>query len=189
MTAESTQSDIVLQIDGVTKTFPGVMALSNMTIDLRRAEVHAVCGENGAGKSTLMKLITGIYPPDSGTMKLNGQLLKLHNPNDAYSKGIAIIFQETSLFPDLTVLENIFMGHELMRPLFGVRGLAPILDYGAMRTKAHEIFARLGMDIDLDGRVSELGVAIRQIVEIAKALSFDSRILILDEPTAAFDQQ
>ena len=185
MASEFAESDIVLQIQGVTKTFPGVVALSGMTIDLRRAEVHAVCGENGAGKSTLMKLITGIYQPDSGTMKLNGKLLKLHNPNDAYAKGIAIIFQETSLFPELSVLENIFMGHEIRKPLLGFAGFVQILDYEAMRTKAREIFTRLGIEVDLEGRVSELGVATKQIVEIAKALSFDSRILILDEPTAA----
>jgi len=85
--------EVVLQMEGINKTFPGVRALSNMSIDLRRGEVHAVCGENGAGKSTLMKLITGVYQPDSGEMKLNGQPLKVHNPNDAYAKGIAIIFQ------------------------------------------------------------------------------------------------
>jgi ABC-type sugar transport system ATPase subunit len=176
---------VVLQMEGINKTFPGVKALSNMSIDLRRGEVHAVCGENGAGKSTLMKLITGVYQPDSGEMKLNGQLLKVHNPNDAYAKGIAIIFQETSLFPDLTILENIFMGHELRRPLAGVVKFASFLDYPAMRRKAREIFGRLGMEIDLDARVSQLSVASKQMVEIAKALSFDSSILILDEPTAA----
>jgi len=178
-------ADVVLQMEGINKTFPGVKALSNMNIDLRRGEVHAVCGENGAGKSTLMKLITGVYQPDSGEMRLNGQLLKVHNPNDAYSKGIAIIFQETSLFPDLTILENIFMGHELRRPLAGVVKFASFLDYPAMRRKAREIFGRLGMEIDLDVRVSQLSVASKQMVEIAKALSFDSSILILDEPTAA----
>ena len=172
-------------MEGINKTFPGVKALSNMSIDLRRGEVHAVCGENGAGKSTLMKLITGVYQPDSGEMRLNGQLLKVHNPNDAYAKGIAIIFQETSLFPDLTILENIFMGHELRRPLAGVVKFASFLDYPAMRRKAREIFGRLGMEIDLDARVSQLSVASKQMVEIAKALSFDSSILILDEPTAA----
>jgi ABC-type sugar transport system ATPase subunit len=178
-------TELVLQMEGITKTFPGVRALSNMNIDLRLGEVHAVCGENGAGKSTLMKLITGVYPPDSGEMKLNGKPLIVHNPNDAYAKGIAIIFQETSLFPDLTILENIFMGHELRRPLAGFVKFASILDYPAMRAKAREIFGRLGMELDLDERVSQLSVASKQMVEIAKALSFDSRILILDEPTAA----
>jgi ABC-type sugar transport system ATPase subunit len=187
METESGKSgkDIVLRMEGIDKSFPGVRALSGMSIDLRRAEVHAICGENGAGKSTLMKLITGVYQPDSGSITLNGTELKVKNPNDAYSKGIAIIFQETSLFPDLTVLENIFMGHEIVRPFLGAFGFAPVLDYRAMRLKAGEIFGRLGMELDLDARVSALGVATKQMVEIAKALSFDSRILILDEPTAA----
>jgi ABC-type sugar transport system ATPase subunit len=176
---------VVLRIEGMNKSFPGVKALSNINIDLRRGEVHAVCGENGAGKSTLMKLITGVYQPDSGRMTLNGEALKVHNPNDAYGKGIAIIFQETSLFPDLSVLENIFMGHELRRSVARISGLPSFLDYPSMRAKAREIFERLGMDVELDARVSQLSVASKQMVEIAKALSFDSRILILDEPTAA----
>ncbi len=175
----------VLRIRSISKSFPGVNALTDMTIDLRHAEVHAVCGENGAGKSTLMKIITGIYKPDRGSMELNGEILEVKNPNEAYARGIAIIFQETSLFPDLTVLENIFMGHELRRPLLGAAKLFSILDYPAMRTKAKEIFDRLGMAVDLDVRVADLGVATKQMVEIAKALSFDSRILILDEPTAS----
>ena len=177
--------DVIIRMHGINKSFPGVQALSNMSIDLRRGEVHAVCGENGAGKSTLMKLITGVYKPDSGAMELNGQPLVVHNPNDAYAKGIAIIFQETSLFPELTILENIFMGHELRRSPKNAAWLPSILDYPAMRRKATEIFQRLGMEVDLNTRVAELSVAVRQMVEIAKALSFDSRILILDEPTAA----
>ena len=183
--SETDTDHVVLQIDSISKSFPGVDALKNMTIDLRHAEVHAVCGENGAGKSTLMKIITGIYKPDHGTMTLNGKTLEVKNPNDAYARGIAIIFQETSLFPELTVLENIFMGHEVTRPLVGTGKIFPILDYPAMREAAGQIFGRLGMDVDLDARVADLGVATKQMVEIAKALSFDSRILILDEPTAA----
>ncbi|MGO9310269.1 MAG: sugar ABC transporter ATP-binding protein [Spirochaetia bacterium] len=178
-------ADVVIEIEGINKSFPGVQALSNMSIDLRSGEVHAVCGENGAGKSTLMKLITGVYQPDSGQMRLNGKPLRVHNPNDAYSKGIAIIFQETSLFPELTILENIFMGHELRKSPGRVSWLPRLLDYPAMREKAREIFGRLGMDVDLNTPVSQLSVATRQMVEIAKALSFDSKILILDEPTAA----
>ncbi|MEI6387699.1 MAG: sugar ABC transporter ATP-binding protein [Spirochaetota bacterium] len=178
-------STTVLRLEGISKSFPGVKALDNMAIELRRGEIHAVCGENGAGKSTLMKLITGVYRPDSGTMSLNGAPLVVHNPNDAYAKGIAIIFQETSLFPELTVLENIFMGHEVVRPFLGGLAFLPVLDYPTMRARAKEIFSRLGMDLDLDARVADLGVATKQMVEIAKALSFDSSILILDEPTAA----
>jgi ABC-type sugar transport system ATPase subunit len=181
----SSGPEVVLHLEGITKSFPGVRALSGMTIDLRRAEVHAICGENGAGKSTLMKIITGIYKPDSGQMKLGGQPLDIKNPNEAYARGIAIIFQETSLFPDLTVLENLFMGHELKRPLFDSLRLFPILDYPAMRRKSAEIFGKLGMSVDLDAKVANLGVATKQMVEIAKALTFESSILILDEPTAA----
>lgn len=182
---DANTAEVVLRLEGIDKSFPGVRALAGMTIDLRHGEVHAVCGENGAGKSTLMKIITGVYQPDAGRMVLRGEDVRIHNPNDAYSKGIAIIFQETSLFPDLTVLENIFMGHEISRSFFGNSRFASILDYKAMRKQASEIFSRLGTDIDLDIRVSELGVATKQMVEIAKALSFDSSILILDEPTAA----
>ncbi|MGO8694850.1 MAG: sugar ABC transporter ATP-binding protein [Rectinemataceae bacterium] len=182
---ESPISEVVLRLESISKSFPGVQALSEMTIDLRRAEVHAICGENGAGKSTLMKIITGVYKQDSGQIILGGEIFDIKSPNDAYARGIAIIFQETSLFPDMTVLENVFMGHELKRPLVGNLKIFSILDYPAMRARAQEIFGRLGMMVDLDARVASLGVATKQMVEIAKALSFDSRILILDEPTAA----
>ena len=109
------KDDFILELQGIHKSFPGVKALQDMNIRLKRGEVHAVCGENGAGKSTLMKIITGVYRPDQGEIILNGEPLQPKNPNDAYAKGIAIIFQETSLFPDLTVLENLFMGHEIHR--------------------------------------------------------------------------
>ncbi len=179
------RDDTILEIKGLNKTFPGVHALVDFNLDLKRGEVHAVCGENGAGKSTLMKIITGVYKPDGGRIFLDGKELIVHNPNDAYSRGIAIIFQETSLFPDLTVLENLFMGHEICRSIVGSRKNPRFLDYPAMRRKAEEIFSKLGMHVDLDARIVDLGVAVKQMVEIAKALTFDSKILILDEPTAA----
>ena len=113
----------ILVIDKIDKSFPGVKALSGVSMDLRKGEVHAVCGENGAGKSTLMKIICGVYIPDAGKMTLNGEDYSIHNPNDAYEKGIAIIYQESSLFPELTVLENIFMGHEMQKPIL------PFLDF------------------------------------------------------------
>jgi ABC-type sugar transport system ATPase subunit len=175
----------VLKIDGVDKFFPGVRALSNITMDLRKGEVHAVCGENGAGKSTLMKIIAGVHKPNKGRMFLNGEEFTAENPNESYRQGIAIIYQEDSLFPDMTVLENIFMGHELRKPMLPVLKGLTILDYPAMRKRAREVLDRLGMAIDLDAKVSDLGVATKQMVEIAKALTFDSQILILDEPTAA----
>ena len=175
----------VLKIDGVDKFFPGVRALSNITMDLRNGEVHAVCGENGAGKSTLMKIIAGVHKPNKGRIFLNGEEFTADNPNESYSQGIAIIYQEDSLFPDLSVLENIFMGHEIRKPMLPVLRGFTMLDYPSMRKRAREVLDRLGMQIDLDAKVSDLGVATKQMVEIAKALTFDSQILILDEPTAA----
>ncbi|MCP5049501.1 MAG: sugar ABC transporter ATP-binding protein, partial [bacterium] len=180
--AEAVNSGIILHIEGVDKSFPGVKALSNMNLDLKYGEVHGVCGENGAGKSTLMKIITGVHKPDCGRITLRGEEFTVHNPNEAYAHGIAIIFQEMSLFPDLTVLENLFMGHEYRKNFLpGIK----MLDYPAMQEKADEIFGRLGMQVDPDARVANLGVATKQMVEIAKALTFDSQILILDEPTAS----
>ena len=176
--------DIILKLEDICKSFPGVKALDHMQIELARGEMHAVCGENGAGKSTMMKVITGVYKADSGNMYLNGEKVSIREPNDAYAKGIAIIFQETSLFKDLTVLENIFMGHEPVKKVFG--GINNI-DYKAMRTKAQQIFEFLGIDKDIsfDAKVDDLGVAAKQMVEIAKALTYDANILIFDEPTAA----
>lgn len=175
----------ILVVDSIDKSFPGVKALSDVSMDLRKGEVHAICGENGAGKSTLMKIICGVYQLDAGKMYLNGEDYSIQDPNDAYARGIAIIYQESSLFPELTVLENIFMGHEIQKPILPFLKLIKINDYPTMRRKARAIFERLGMDIDLDTIVSGLGVATKQMIEIAKALTFDSPILILDEPTAA----
>lgn len=172
----------ILKLEHIYKSFPGVKALDDMQIELEQGEMHAVCGENGAGKSTLMKVITGVYKADSGNMYLNGEKITVKEPNDAYGKGIAIIFQETSLFKDLTVLENMFMGHEPVKSICGIKNL----DYAAMHKKADEIFGFLGItDIAYDEKIDNLGVAAKQMVEIAKALTYDASILIFDEPTAA----
>lgn len=173
---------IILKLENIYKSFPGVKALDNMQIELEKGEMHAVCGENGAGKSTLMKVITGVHKADKGSMYLNGEKIEIKEPNDAYGKGIAIIFQETSLFKDLTVLENMFMGHEPVKKILGIDNI----DYSKMREKAEEIFVFLGIEnIDLEEKVDKLGVAAKQMVEIAKALTYDANILIFDEPTAA----
>ncbi|MDB5052468.1 MAG: transporter [Bacilli bacterium] len=172
----------VLELKNIKKMFPGVVALSDMHLALKKGEVHAVCGENGAGKSTLMKIITGVYQPDEGEMLLNGEKVDIKEPNDAFSKGIAIIHQETSLIFDMTVLENLFLGHEPTKKHFG---MFQAIDYDTMRIKATEIFKKLGMKMDLNQTVRELGVAAKQMVEIAKALTYEAHILILDEPTAA----
>ena len=129
-----------------------------------------------------MKIITGVYHPDKGDVLLRGEKITVKNPNEAYAKGIAIIYQETSLFTDMTVLDNMFLGHEPIRKVFGIfNGI----DYKTMRERATETFGRLGMDMDLDAYVRDLGVASKQMVEIAKALTYDADILILDEPSAA----
>jgi ABC-type sugar transport system ATPase subunit len=174
--------NILLQIENITKNFHGVRALDSMNLELHQGEIHAICGENGAGKSTLMKVITGVHQPCSGNIYLKSNKVIMVNPNDAYSKGIAIIYQETSLFPDLTVLENMFIGHEPTKSHFG---LFESIDHKEMREKATKIFAKLGMDIELDSLVENLGVATKQMVEIAKALTYEAEVLILDEPTAA----
>lgn len=173
---------VILQLKNVTKNFIGVKALDNMNLELKYGELHAVCGENGAGKSTLMKIITGVYKPCFGEICLKSDKVVMENTNDAYSKGISIIYQETSLFPDLTVLENLFIGHE---PITKRLGIFDSIDYGSMRAKAIDIFKRLNMNINLDETVENLGVATKQMVEIAKALTYDAEVLILDEPTAA----
>ncbi len=175
----------ILDICGIDKRFPGVLALKDVSLQLLPGEVHAICGENGAGKSTLMKIIAGVYVADTGSILLDGQELHLENPNDAYKQGLSIIFQESSLFPDLTVLENLFMGHEEQKSLFPVLPFIRMNDIPKMRKRAKEIFIRLEMNVDLDEKISALGVATKQMVEIAKALTFDSKVLILDEPTAA----
>lgn len=172
----------ILELKDIDKSFPGVKALDGMKIKLEEGEVHAVVGENGAGKSTMMKIITGVISPDKGDILLRGKKIIVKNPNEAYAKGIAIIYQETSLFIDMTVLDNMFLGHEPTRKVLGIfNGI----DYKTMRKRATETFKRLGMEMDLDAYVRDLGVASKQMVEIAKALTYEADILILDEPSAA----
>jgi ABC-type sugar transport system ATPase subunit len=176
---------IALNLSAINKTFPGVIALSDMSFELKAGEIHAICGENGAGKSTLMKVVTGVYAPDSGKIHLFGSEAKFSNPLDAFSNGIAIIYQETSLFEEMTVLENLFLNREITRKI----GPLKALDYSAMALKTESLFKGLHIAIPVDEKIKNLGIAQKQMVEIAKALSFESRILILDEPTASLTQE
>ncbi|MCL2127922.1 MAG: sugar ABC transporter ATP-binding protein [Treponema sp.] len=178
-------SNIALRLTDIVKTFPGVVALQDMSFELVKGEIHAICGENGAGKSTLMKVVTGVHSPDSGTIHLFDTLVKFANPLDAFSKGIAIIYQETSLFEEMTVLENLFLGRELVKKI----GPLTVLDYRSMTERMKSIFESLNMAIPFDEKIKNLGMAQKQMVEIAKALTFESRILILDEPTASLTQK
>ncbi|MFO1035227.1 MAG: sugar ABC transporter ATP-binding protein [Geminicoccaceae bacterium] len=175
-------SDAILELRDVEKTFPGVRALAGVHFDLRPGEVHALLGENGAGKSTLIKLMSGVYRPDAGTMTLDGVETRFTSPLDAQRAGIATVYQELLLFPELTVAENIFIGHAPRTSWGGV-------DWSAMRAKAAEFLASLEIhDLDVSAIVGSLSVGNRQRVEIAKALSQNARVLIMDEPTAALSE-
>jgi ABC-type sugar transport system ATPase subunit len=178
-------SEAALVLHSIVKTFPGVVALNDMNFELREGEIHAICGENGAGKSTLMKVVSGVYGPDSGSIRIFGKEEKITNPLDAFSKGIAIIYQETSLFEEMTVLENLFLNREITRKA----GPVTYLDYKTMAGRVKAIFENLRIAIPVDEKIKNLGMAQKQMVEIAKALTFSSRILILDEPTASLTQQ
>jgi rhamnose transport system ATP-binding protein len=167
-----------LVLEGATKTFGPVVALGDGSITLYPGEAHALLGENGAGKSTLVKILGGVYHPDAGRLAINGKPVSFGGPADAQAAGVSIIYQEPSLFPDLTVAENIYMGRQ---PL----GAARRIDRRTMERSAREIFARLGVQLDPSRLARGLSVADQQVVEIAKALSFNANVLVMDEPTAA----
>ncbi len=177
--------EYALELKGITKRFPGVLALDRMSLQVKPGEIHAICGENGAGKSTLMKVCTGVYQPDGGDIFLNGEKRVFRVPNESYDAGIAIMYQETSLFEQMTVLENLFLGHEPVKRAGPFR----VIDYAAERKRANEIFELLETHMDLDQRISDMGMAKKQMVEIAKALTFHAKILILDEPSASLTQR
>ena len=176
LTAES--STPVIALEGVSKSYGAVHALRDGDIALRPGEVRALMGENGAGKSTLVKVLGGVIRRDTGEMHVNGAPVDFHSPHDARDAGIAVIYQEPTLFPDLSVAENVVMGYH---PL----GAFKRIDRRAMHRRVQELLDRLGVRLDPERPVRGLSIADQQIVEIAKALSFDARVLIMDEPTAA----
>jgi ribose transport system ATP-binding protein len=171
----------VIRMSSIEKRFPGVHALRGAQFDLKAGEVHALMGENGAGKSTLMKILSGIYSPDSGSVLVNGVEVRISGPRAAQALGIGIIHQELALMPDLTVAQNIFIGRE-PKSRWGV------LDEAQLNRDAAAIFAAMKVPLDPRAVVRTLTIAKQQMVEIAKALSFRSRILIMDEPTAALNE-
>ncbi len=178
-------TDTILQLSDITKSFPGVKALKGVQFDMQPGEVHALLGENGAGKSTLIKIISGVYKPDGGSIMLNGQPVQFNNPREAQNQGIATIYQELSLYPELTVAENIFMGHAPQRQVGPFRAV----DWRTMVERTYDLLEALNIyDLDADRKIGTLNVGNRQRVEIAKALSLDARILIMDEPTAALTE-
>jgi rhamnose transport system ATP-binding protein len=171
-------SENVLELCHVTKTFPGVRALDDVHFELRKGEIHALMGENGAGKSTLIKVITGVYQPDSGEIILDGESVSIRGPLDSQRLGIAAIYQHVTCYPDLSVTENIFIGHEKVNPLTRKIG------WKELHERAGELLESLDADFDARAIMGNLSVAQQQIVEIAKALSTNARIVIMDEPTA-----
>ena len=168
----------VLSLRGAAKTFGPVVALADGTIEIRRGEIHALVGENGAGKSTLVKILAGLYHPDAGAFEVDGERVAFRTVADSKAAGISVIYQEPTLFPDLTVAENIFIGRQ-------PKGRAGLISRGAMRAAARSLFDQLGVPIDPDRIAEGLSIADQQIIEIAKAISLDAKVLVMDEPTAA----
>jgi rhamnose transport system ATP-binding protein len=167
-----------IELIDVSKQFGATQALGGVSFDMQPGEVHALVGENGAGKSTLVKILAGVHQPDTGTIRLDGQEITVHGPAHARSLGIAVVHQEPRLFPDLTVAENVYIGHA-PSSRFGT------IDWAATRRGAEALFQELDVQLDVSAPVRGLSMADQQLIEIAKALSFDARVLILDEPTAS----
>jgi rhamnose transport system ATP-binding protein len=168
----------VVRLDGISKRFGATQALDDVSLELLPAEAHALVGENGAGKSTLVKILAGVHQPDTGQIELSGTPVQIHGPAHARALGIAVIHQEPRLFPDLTVAENVFLGHQPTTRFGGI-------DWRTMQRSAARLFGELEVAIAPDSPVRGLSMADQQLVEIAKALSLDARILIMDEPTAS----
>ena len=168
-----------MEVQHISKRFPGVVALDDVSLQFFPGETHAVVGENGAGKSTLMKIMSGAYTPDSGTMYLSGEKVSFSHPRQAQMKGVSIIYQEFNLLPERTVAHNIFLARESSK--------LGTLDIRKMNKEAVEVLKELGVEkiISPTALVSSLSVAEQQLVEIAKAISFKAKVLIMDEPTAA----
>lgn len=169
----------MIEMTGISKAFDGNTVLKDVQFSLQKGEIHALMGENGAGKSTLMKILTGIHVHDTGEIKLNGELVNFKNPKEAERAGIAVIHQELNILPDLTVAENLFLGNEK------VYGKSGILKTKQMNAEAKKILSALGLDEDVKTLTGELSVGKQQIIEIAKAMSSNAEVIIMDEPTAA----
>jgi ribose transport system ATP-binding protein len=173
--------EVILEVENVSKSFPGVQALDSVSLTLHKGEVHALVGENGAGKSTLMKILSGVYQADQGTIRYKGEIVNFRNVTQAYDAGIRIIYQELNLIPHLSVAANIFIGREPLTQ-FG------ILNEKKMNADAKAILGRLHIHLDPTIQLNKLPVSKQQMVEIAKALSSESEVLIMDEPTSALTE-
>ncbi len=172
------RSDILLKMEGISKSFPGVRALNNVDFTLRRGEIHALMGENGAGKSTLIKIITGVYEKDAGQILIEGRPVQFKSPQDAQNMGIGTVFQEIALCPNLTVAENMFIG----------RSRGNFVKWKQMNAKAAEMLKSLGIPASPTQELASCSIAVQQMIAIARAVDMDCKILILDEPTSSLDE-
>lgn len=172
--------DVILTMKGIDKSFPGVHALDHVDLEVRKGEVHALMGENGAGKSTLMKVLTGIYSKDEGTITYEGREVEFSNPREAQDAGIVIVHQELNMMGHLTVAQNIFIGREIMN--------GKLIDDKKMNEEARKLFDQLGIDIDPKETMSRLTVGKQQMCEIAKAISHEAKVIVFDEPSAALTE-
>jgi simple sugar transport system ATP-binding protein len=175
-------SEHILRVENVRKSFGGVQALKGVHLEIRKGEIHCLAGENGSGKSTLIKIVSGVYQADAGAVELGGQRFAHLSPMDAIRRGVQVIYQDFSIFPNLTVMENLALNMELM-------ARRKLVSYGRMRAVAREAVARIGFDIDLEERVENLSVADRQLIAICRALLYDARLIIMDEPTTALTRR
>ncbi|OCN00811.1 D-xylose ABC transporter ATP-binding protein [Clostridium sp. W14A] len=176
-------SDYVVELKNITKRFPGVMALKNMSLQIKRGEIHGLIGENGAGKSTLIKVLTGVHAADEGEVFIDNEKKGFKNPNDAKTAGITCVYQELSIVKLLSITDNIFMGNTIRK-----KG-SPLLDYTTMHKKAYNLMKSLGQEINPRKICGTLGMGVQQMVEIARALTLDTKLIIMDEPTSSLGEK
>jgi ribose transport system ATP-binding protein len=174
--------DYILELTDISKAFPGVKALSHVTMEVKRGEIMGLVGENGAGKSTLMKILTGVYQRDSGSIRINGTEARISNPLEAQKLGLSIIFQEMNLVDSLSIAENIFVGRLPKKGIWGIQ-------WKEVQRNAEELLEKVGLKKNPGVKVELLSIAEKQMVEIAKALSFQARLIVMDEPSATLTEK
>ena len=177
--------ETLVEMKGVVKKFPGVTALKDISFDIKAGEVHVLLGENGAGKSTLMKILSGVYQPTEGTIVIGGKEFSKLTPKDSAENGISVIYQELSVINELSIQENLFVGKLPMKKI----GPVKVVDYAEMNKRAKELMAKVGLKRDPKTLVEDISISEKQQVEIAKALASDSKVIVMDEPTASLTNE